>query len=53
MAVVVLVHVLVVGAIGYVAVRLLKRFVRQAVEEALDSRRAGQPEAASTKPGGD
>lgn len=37
-----------IGAIGYAAVRLHKRTVRQAVEEALDSRRAEQPAAAST-----
>ena len=36
-----------IGAIGYVAVRLGKRTVRQAVEEALDSRRAEQATAST------
>lgn len=36
-----------IGAIGYVAVRLGKRTVRQAVEEALDSRRAEQGTAST------
>ena len=36
-----------IGAIGYVAVRLGKRTVRQAVEEALDSRRTDQATAST------